>query len=77
MSPEEFTYERYGPVMGYSGHCEFNHLTSMPRSGFTELGRCDATRLKVRPRDGEAVMLWDEVEKEQFWIHVLPLAESN
>ena len=73
LSPEQFTYENWACSLGYGGYDVFDHQADKPRAGFTELGRCNGMRLMCRPRDGQAVMLWDESEKVQFWVH-LPLA---
>lgn len=73
LSAEHFLYENWACSQGYGGYDVFDHVANKPRQGFVELGRCDAMRLKWRPREGQAVMLWDEVAKVQFWIH-LPLA---
>lgn len=73
MSPEHFRYENYCCSLGYGGYDVFDHHADKPRNGFVELGRCDGMRLSCRPREGQAVMLWHEEDKVQFWIH-LPLA---
>lgn len=75
MNPEEFTIELWGPHCGYGGFDEFDHENNVPRPGFRELGRCDAIQLRCRPRIGQAVMLWDETERVQFWIHVVGFNE--
>lgn len=74
MNPNEFTYELWGPNLGYGGCDVFDHDADKVLPGYRELGRCEAMQLKCRPRAGQAVMLWDELRKVQFWIH-LPLSE--
>ena len=69
LPAHQFTYELYGPLMGYSG--EWNYELRQPAKGFREIGRCDARKLRVRPRDeGWAVMLYSEEHHETFWLHV-------
>lgn len=71
LPPHQFTYHLYGPFLGYSGSQEWNYDTRKPTKGFRELGRCDARKLRFRPREeGWAVMFFCEETDETFWIHV-------
>lgn len=72
MNSAKFTWEKYCSQVGFS-LCEAWDLeTNRPKPGFTELGRCLASSLVVRPRDeGEAVMLRHDETGDEFWLHAL------
>jgi hypothetical protein len=76
ISSSQFTIDNYGPFNGYSGFEAFDHLNNKTKTGFKEIGRCNSKNLKLRPKlNGEAVMIFDENEKINFWIHVIDLHE--
>jgi len=68
----QFTYDNYGVYLGYAGHIEYDHYQGKPADGFIEIGRCEASKLRIRPRlEGWAVMLYNQEKDETFWLHVL------
>lgn len=72
MNSAKFTWEKYCSKVGFSnGEC-WDFYINRPKAGFKEIGRCDASKLMVRPRtEGFAVMLEHEESGDTFWIHVL------
>lgn len=72
MNSAKFTWEKYCSQMGYCGPEAWNVLTNKPMPGYTEVGRCSASSLRVRPRtEGVAVMLRNDDTLEEFWLHAL------
>ncbi len=70
MNSAKFTWEKYIGRVGFALTEVWNLKTNRALPGFTELGRCAASSLPVRPRSqGEAVMLLCEETGEEFWLH--------
>ena len=69
ISPETFTWDRYIGVVGYSIDDVWDFERHRVKPGFVELGRCDASKIPMRQRNGYAILVEDE-NFERFWFHV-------
>ncbi len=68
MNPDSFTYDKYCGFVGISAYQIFG-LDNKLSKEFVPLGWCDASKLKIRPRTGIAIMLWSKEFKEELWCH--------
>lgn len=62
LSPEAFLFELYNP----NGLWELSDALCMEESSF---GWCDASRLLVRPKDGEIALMIEFYNGTKFWCH--------
>jgi len=72
MNSYDFTYQKYIGHVGYSNVEVYDFDKYIPRSPWIEVGRIDAIKLHIRPRnEGIAIMLENQETFEQLWFHVI------
>ncbi len=73
ISPEKFTWEKFGSKAGYSQSDVFETYPEFKlRSDLEVVGYCIASRLVVRPRtEGWAVMVRFPETGDEAWFHTI------
>lgn len=73
IDPELFTWDKY--ESNYGGRMNLDYSQSVDMSVMGReirkrvVGRCDATRLYVRPREDMYAIMLEDDDHEKFWFH--------